>query len=266
MVTRDQIAASLAGVGVKPGEHLFVHTSLRSIGTLDGGPDALVDALVKAVGSDGTVAMPAYNPSRSAPAVPFDPLTTPSAMGALAELFRQRKGTRRSAHPSHSICATGKRAEEFLADHHRNGAFGVDSPLDRLARAGGWVLLIGVNHTSSSIVHVGEARAGVQKFWWDDDPPAVVKVKLPEGRTIDVPLDVSFSCSMAFNAVENPLREKRKMIDLNIGDALSYLIRGQDVIDTVVEMTRTRPDALFCTRAGCRPCRMGRSARSAGGR
>lgn len=266
MVTREQITTSLAVAGVKAGDHLFAHVSLRSIGTLDGGPDALVDALVKAVGADGTVAMPAYNHNGAVPTPYFDPIATPSASGALAELFRKRKGTKRSEHPAHSICAVGKQSDEFLAGHAGCGSFGVDSPLDRMARAGGWVLLVGVNHTASSIVHVGEARAEIKKFWWDDNPPPVVKVKTRDGKMIDVQLDPSSSCSMAFNAVENPLREKRKLIDLNVGEALSYLMRGEDVIDTVIEMTRTRPDALFCTRANCRPCRMGRSAGSGGGR
>lgn len=258
MLTGRQIISALNDAGVRRGDVLLVHSSMRAVGPVDGGADAMIDALMQAVGDEGTLLMPAFNYTRPPPAPHFDPLLTPGATGVLGERFRLRPGTLRSLHPAHSVCAAGPRAAEFLADHPLHGSFGVDSPIDRAAQAGGWVLLIGVSHTSSSTVHVGESHAGVKKFWWNDDGPARVPTKMPDGRIIDVPLDCSSSCSMAFNAVEFPLRRKNRICDLNIGAALSYLMRGRDVIDTVMEMLASHGDALFCNRAACRPCRLGR--------
>jgi aminoglycoside N3'-acetyltransferase len=39
-------------------------------------------------------------------------------MGLLTELFRRRKGVKRSLHPTHSVCALGPLADELVATHH----------------------------------------------------------------------------------------------------------------------------------------------------
>lgn len=266
MLTRGQILSSLQAAGVQRGDHLLIHSSLRAVGPIDGGADAMIDAMLQAVGisEGGTLAMPAFNYTRPPPMPHFDPHLTPGATGVLSERFRLRDGTQRSLHPAHSVCAAGRRAEEFLADHHLHGSFGVDSPIDRIAQAGGWVLLVGVSHTSSSTIHVGESHAGVKKFWWHDDGPGVVKVKCPkDGKIVDVPLDCSSSCSMAFNLVEFTMRQRNAIRDVGLGNALCYLMRGKDVIDAVVQMIRRQGDVLFCNRATCRPCRLGREQVSA---
>jgi aminoglycoside 3-N-acetyltransferase len=258
MLKRNDIAHALATAGVQDGNHLFVHSSLRSLGPVDGGADAVIDALLDTVGNDGTLAMPAFNYTRPTPTPHFDWKTTPGKTGILTELFRNRPGTVRSNHPSHSVSASGARAAEFTADHRKTDVFGVGSPVDRIAQAGGWVLLLGVTHLANSTIHVGESHAGVKKFWWDDCEPPLVKMRMEDGTIGEHQLDPSSSCSMAFNAVEFPLRTRGAIRDLRIGSALCFLMRGRDVITTVVEMVRERPDILLCSRAACRPCRLGR--------
>src|SRR5688500_9160065 len=160
MLTRRHVVENLRGLGVGEGDHLLVHSSLRAVGAIDGGADALLDGLLDAVGPNGTLAMPAFNYSRPEVLPHFDPASTPGRTGALSEIFRARPGTLRSLHPSHSVVASGERAAEFLADHMSRRSVGVDSPIDRLAQAGGVVLLLGVTHMSNTTVHVGEEHAG----------------------------------------------------------------------------------------------------------
>jgi aminoglycoside 3-N-acetyltransferase len=258
VLTKQQIKDALINKGLRLGDHLLVHSSVKSVGLIDGGPDALIDALLEVVGDEGTLAMPAFNYTRPLPQPYFDVAITPSRAGALTEIYRQRPETLRSLHPSHSVAAQGKRAEEFLADHHKGLAFGVGSPVDRIAQAGGYVLLIGVTHMANSCIHIGESHAGVTKFYWENGPIPIAKLRMPNGKIIDHSLDCSSSCSMAFNSVEYPLRCKNMIMDLNVGEALSFLMRGKVVIETVVEMIRQRPDALFCNRSTCQPCIKGR--------
>jgi len=260
MTTPQDITNALQTAGVHRGDHLVVHSSLRAIGPVEGGAEAVVNALLQTVGDQGTLAIPAFNYTRPVPTPYFDPAATPGATGALGELFRKRPGTRRSLHPAHSLCASGPRAAEFLADHDRHGSFGIDSPLDRIAAAGGWTLLAGVSQTSNSMIHIAESHAGLKKFWWNEGEPPRVKTLYPDGQIIDVPLDVSSSCSMAFNVVEQSLREAGAIGDLTLGGALSYLMRAGDVIAIVKKLLDRWPTALFCTRASCRPCRLGRAA------
>ena len=95
--TRDSLAAQLRDGGLRPGATVLVHTSLRALGWIAGGPVALIQALLDCVGSDGLVAMPAHSSDLTdpaqwqAPPVPaawldtlrahtpaYDPATTPT--------------------------------------------------------------------------------------------------------------------------------------------------------------------------------------------
>lgn len=256
MLSRQQVKDALVREGISSGDVLLVHSSLRSVGPIDGGADALIDGLLETVGSDGILAMPAFNYTRPLPTPYFDMHATPSRAGALTECYRKRPESVRSFHPTHSVVAQGKRAAEFLSGHEKCLAFGVGSPIDRLAHAGGWVLLLGVTQTANSCVHVGESHAGVKKFHWHDGPPPVAKLRTCDGKIMEHLIDCSSSCSAAFNYLEYPLRRKRMLVDLKIGDATCLLMRGKDVIETVIEVVREKADALLCNSETCRPCFM----------
>jgi aminoglycoside 3-N-acetyltransferase len=264
MLTKKGTTESVVRQGVKLGDHLLIHSSLRSIGPIDGGADALIDGFIEAIGREGTLALPAFNYTRPLPSPYFDVQTTPSRAGALTEIFRLRPETRRSLHPTHSVAAHGERAEEFLADHLKYQAFGIGSPIDRLAQAGSYVLLIGVTHLANSCIHVGESHSGVKKFYWEDGPLPIAKVRMADGRIENHPLDCSSGCSMAFNSVEYWMRSKNLIADLTLGDASCFLMRGHDIIQIVVEMIRRRADVLLCNKRNCRPCTMARKNNSAG--
>ena len=258
MLTKAQVKETLFSKGVRPGDHLLVHSSLRSVGAIQGGPEALIDALLEVVGPKGILAMPAFNYRTHLPSPYFDARTTPGMTGALTEMFRKRPGTLRSLHPTHSLAAQGERAAEFLGDHYKFQTFGIGSPIDRLAQAGGYVLLLGVSHLANSCIHVGESYAGRTKFDWEDGPLPIVRILLPDGKIIDHQLDCTASCSMAFNAAEYPMRRDDMIIDLILGEALCFLMKGKDVIKAVVGMIGEKPDALLCNRPICRPCSMAR--------
>jgi len=258
MINREHIAESLREVGVDRGDHLVVHASLRSIGAIDGGADAVIETLVEAVGDRGTVAMPSFSYTRPLPEPYFDVRTTPGKTGTLSEVFRRRPGVRRSVHPTHAVSALGPRADEFLDDHLNCEAVGKGSPLDRIAHAGGCVLLVGVSHVANTTIHVGESHAGVVKHHWDHGAAPIAKTLLPEGGIVEHPLDASAGCSHAFNVVEYPLRSRGLVRDAYVGQAPASLMLGRDLIDTVVAMLREQPDVLLCNRRACRPCTLAR--------
>ncbi len=262
MLTRLQIHDAIAGAGIGRGDHVLVHSSMRKLGPVDGGADAVIDSLLEVVGPDGTLAMPSF--CYTPPEPWFDPSSTPGRTGALTEVFRRRPGVQRSWHPTHAIAAAGPRAAEFLADHHRTSACGFDSPLDRLTRAGAWVLLIGVSHTSNTAVHLGEVRAGVRKFGlWGDAAPPAGRVRTPDGDVVACHLDPSASCSLAFNAIDLPMRRHGWICDRALGAVGSFchvaVMRARSVVDATAELVALYPDILFCTRPDCARCQRGRA-------
>jgi len=56
-----EIAEALQQLGVRPGGVLLVHSSLSSLGYVPGGPETVIQALLKALGPGGTLLMPALS-------------------------------------------------------------------------------------------------------------------------------------------------------------------------------------------------------------
>lgn len=156
-----------------------MHSSLRALGYVVGGPQAVVEALLAVLGPTGTLVVPTHTPENTDPAgwsnppVPqawwqtirtetpgFDRERTPAArpMGRLAELVRTWPGAVRSVHPQVSFAAVGARAAEVTSRHRLDDALGDSSPLGEIYRLDGRVLLLGCGHGSNTSMHLAEWR------------------------------------------------------------------------------------------------------------
>ncbi|MBB6637079.1 aminoglycoside N(3)-acetyltransferase [Cohnella thailandensis] len=176
--TVSSMTRQLGQLGVRQGDTLLVHSSLSRLGWVCGGPQAVIQALLMAVGEEGTIVMPAQSGHWNDPAgwrnpgVPaewletiyrempaFDPALTPtSGMGQIAELFRTWPGTLRSSHPQVSFAANGKHAADIVSEHPLTPQFGADSPLGRLYELEAKVLLLGAGYDSCTCMHLAETK------------------------------------------------------------------------------------------------------------
>jgi len=176
-VTVSGMVEDLARLGVREGDVVIVHSSLSKLGWVCGSSQAVIQALLRAIGPEGTLVMPAHSGNWSDPAewqnppVPpewvdiiyeempaFDPASTPTwGMGHIAETFRAYPGTVRSSHPQVSFCANGKHAADIVSEHPLTPQFGLDSPLGKLYKLNAKVLLIGVGYDSCTSFHLAEA-------------------------------------------------------------------------------------------------------------
>jgi len=162
-ITKERLVADFEGLGIERGDVVFVHSSLRSLGFVDGGPDAVIDALQAAVGPEGTLLFPTFTITggmketlESGESV-FDPQTSPSTVGKITNAFRARPGVFRSHHPTHSVAAWGRLAETLTKTHLEEGTnFGAGSPFAKLLDVGGKIMGLGISYGPVTYYHVYE--------------------------------------------------------------------------------------------------------------
>lgn len=179
-LARTSLAHDLRNLGVRPGQCLLVHASLRRIGA-EGGAGTVTDALRDALGPEGTIVVVTATPDNSTtsrahlaatgdmgrigrwryrrkmPA--FNPATTPSTgMGALAEYIRTSPHALRSGHPQTSFAALGPEAGEITRYHAEDCHYGERSPLAVLYEIGASILLLGVGYAACTALHLAEYR------------------------------------------------------------------------------------------------------------
>jgi len=154
----------LEALPIASGAVVLVHSSLKSIGFVEGGAQTVVDALIASIVEQrgGTLLLPTFSIDGTmhqtlASGRTFDARTTPSNLGAIPETFRRQAPTRRSLHPSHSFGAIGSQAEALVAGHHTAGSnFGRGTPMGNLLDRPAYLLGLGSDIGHVTFTHVVE--------------------------------------------------------------------------------------------------------------
>ena len=211
-------------LGVKSGSVLLVHTSFSKIKPIEGGPLGLISALRSALGSDGTLVMPSmsYDDDHL-----FDKTKSPCpGMGIVADAFWRLPGVLRSDN-NHAFAAVGLLAERIVAPYPIDIPHGLASPVGRVYKSDGQVLLLGVGQDSNTTIHLCENMAGVR--YRRDKYITVLKDGQPtrfDYREID-------HCCQNFALVDGWLDEKQNQRHGRIGNGETRLMRSRDVVNVV---------------------------------
>ena len=178
MTGRRALVDQLRAIGLRAGDLVMVHTSLRALGPIAGGPATLLEALLECLTPKGTLAAyvswqhSSYDATldgreltgeeRDAwPA--FDPATAPpyDGFGQFNRFLCLHPEVRRSAHPDASIAAIGARAAELTSGHELLDGYGPSSPLGRFVQWHGRVLMLGAPPGTVTALHLAEAIARI---------------------------------------------------------------------------------------------------------
>jgi aminoglycoside 3-N-acetyltransferase len=252
--TRASLVADLHVLGVRPNMTLLVHSSLRALGWVCGGPVAVVQALMDALAPEGTLVMPTHTPGNSEPSqwhhppVPpawwqtirltmpaFDPQVTPTtSMGQIVEVFRTWPGTVRSRHPQLSFAARGPNADYITANHVLSEGLGNGSPLGRIYDLDGYVLLLGVGHINNTSFHLGEFRAPGSRY--KQEGAAVLENGVRSWRTFS---DVDWDSS-AFAEIGAQFDATGSVLRGNVGSGEARLFRQRAAVDFAKDWISSR--------------------------
>lgn len=168
ILTRNNIVDSLMEAGIKKGTHLMVHASLSALGVVEGGAVEVVEAMLEAVGSEGTVIMPCFRASIRSDGYGISACTSckgekfcksdeKGETGAVSEALRTYPGAIRSCHPTSPWSGVGKMAERILESNRESRTpCGKGSPFFPLLELDGKILLLGVGANAFTNMHAVE--------------------------------------------------------------------------------------------------------------
>ena len=158
----ERLVQDLKALGIKEGDVLMVHSSLKSMGHVEGGAETVIAALRAVLGEEGTLMLPALTYATSCADLYFSNLETPSCVGLVTEAFRKTEGVRRSNHPTHSVCVIGKYRDAMCEGWEEDDTpIGPHSPFRKLADYKGKILLLGCPFARNTFMHGMEEIAGV---------------------------------------------------------------------------------------------------------
>lgn len=187
MLNPKQIIQDLRHLGVKKDDIIVVHSSyngLRGEDQIEGGPEAVIEALKETV-SEGTLIIPTFSYKNVDIDTPvFDALNTPVCIGIIPETMRLSSDVFRSLHPTHSLAAWGKDAEEFTKHHYKDHSpVGVNSPLSEAYRRGGKIVMLGAPFQRNTTMHAVEEMVLPEYLFTENYEYDIIK---EDGETIQM--------------------------------------------------------------------------------
>jgi aminoglycoside 3-N-acetyltransferase len=243
--TKEQIIKQIEDLGIQRNNTVLVHSSMKSIGEVENGAETVLDAFIDYLNA-GLLIFPTHTWAKiNEDYNIFDPMTEPSCVGILSNLFMKRPGVFRSLHPTHSVAALGKGAEEYIQDEekvdtpcHRNGCWG------KLYDLGAKILFVGCTLRSNTIIHGVEEWNQIPMRLTDNYLP--LKIRTYDGRVIDRPLRRHYhplgDISENYGKIEEALLINGIAKLGRIGDAKTYSCDAREMVDLVSSFLKKDPD------------------------
>jgi aminoglycoside 3-N-acetyltransferase len=260
MITAQELEHGFETLSLR-GQPVIAHASFKSLGPVQGGPQTVVDALLATTGglmmpafTYETLVYPRSGPDQNGLDYPSEhawhnlvnedgapvyfraDMPVDREIGVTAETLRRHPNAKRSLHPVLSFC--GVNVDFALNRQSMENPLG---PIGKLARRGGWVVLIGVGHEVNTSIHYAEKKAGRPRFTrWAATPRRVVECP-------NFPGD-----SFGFTGIEPHVHEEARSVV--IGNAHVQALPLPYLIETAQRFIKENPLALLCQREFCGRC------------
>ncbi len=248
IITAGQIASDLRALGLSSGDVVFLHSSLASLGLVEGGSKTVVEAFLRVLGRKGTLAVPVFTFFHGAEENPvFDPANDRSEMGAITEHVRLLAGARRSRHLTHSVAAIGKHAQDITAVQGAS-AWAGDGPFWQLYWLNAYNLLLGVPYLRCTYFHIIEQLVQVPYRKWSHINGQIRK---EDGQLEPLPT-LAYTPKPGFNGNDfNKLGQCLEQQNLSrpagVANAVARLFLAKDALRVGITEYRQDPDLFVKT-------------------
>ena len=234
-MNKADIKKSLSEFGIKSGDVVIVHSSLSSIGRVEGGADTLIDAFLEIIGSEGTLIAPVFG-----------------NLGIFTHTLKERPEAVVSDCPLGTVAAIGADAEFICRNHWKaDTVHGNDSPYLKIAGLGGYICLLGVDQDRNTTMHSVEAL--LELPYLETKKATLANGKEKSWKYYPGP-------HRDFIGLDHIMRESGRMKTGRIGKAVVRLMKAQDLIDIFMNLGSEDPAFCLCDNENCADCVAQRAA------
>lgn len=245
MLNKKDLLDGFARTNVKAGDTIVVHTSYKSLGGVEGGVDTVIDALLDLIGAGGTLLFPAFNFQSWTETHYFDVLETPSRMGMITELARQRPGALRTPHPIYSFSVLGPLAREFSQAEDVE-AYGPNSAFALFHKLNATLISIGLDFNNTFSMHhyieynVGCDYRRVKEF----SGIYVGYDRLPRIKTYSMFVRLNDRVKTYIVPGMNDLLAEGVIKEIQVGAARVHYMTANEFFDNMSPIVRDHPEKL----------------------
>ncbi len=241
MYTKNDIFTQLEKINAPRDSVVLMHSSLRSVGEVEGGGEGLLDAFIEYFTAEGGLFCVATHTwgNLGTDKITLDMTAPESNLGAFATIAALDKRGIRSENPSHSMVVFGDRekAEAFI----REDAFvttptAPESCYGKLLCENGKVLLVGVAQNKNTYLHCVDEMLGTKDRMSAESTRLTVKRLTGEVVERDITFyDESLygDVSLRFTKYDTAFRYHRCIVDGFIGDAPTQLCDARGMKETM---------------------------------
>lgn len=254
IVTRSQVVDTLKSIGVKEGDVVMLHSSLSKLGYVEDGATTIINSFLTVIKKSGTLVMPSfpamgfnYDYLKTNPL--FDVKNTPSKMGIITENFRKMQYAKRSLHPTDSVCAFGRRADEITKTHYNQiTPYNQNSPFYKLVELNAKIVLLGVDLDSLTNFHTLEDA--IENFKFPVYHSTEFKTQLiDENGVLQTMLtkvhNPEYSKKRQCNAFIKPFIDAGLMKSFTLGLATCYIIEANHLHNWMLDNYKSKGITLY---------------------
>ncbi|MBV1776291.1 AAC(3) family N-acetyltransferase [Burkholderiaceae bacterium DAT-1] len=240
---------ALTSCGIQPGDTLMLHAdALAAMQIRTGTPsekmDTLLDGVLAALGSTGTLIMPTFTYSATKGEV-FDPELSPSTVGQLTELFRLRSGVKRSVHPIFSVAAYGAKADDYACSVTED-SFGPGTAFDLLNRDNAWIACLACCFDRITFVHYVEQYASVDYRFFKSFPSQILRDgQIESGSVRYLVRHLDRQTVTHLDTLKTELQRTGQLHTADIGRAQLLCVRARDFLNTALGLMKQQPNVLI---------------------
>lgn len=245
ITTKEDIVVQLQNIGVQRGMLLLVDSNSAQLGYIGGGIQTFIEALMEAVGYDGTIVMPSFTPRNVDPAchdaqridrecwntvrensASFNrKLSVDQHSDEMILQFMRNDGVVRSYHPIYSFLAWGKYAKIICEKHPLHFGLSKESPLGRLSELNAFVLLAGCSYEACTMFQLA-------RYSGEQLPIKIISAPIEQNKhlvwkdMLDLELD-----NTGFDVIGEVMEERKIVKNMYINTARCRFFSAREAVN-----------------------------------